>query len=687
MKKSIFFAVTVAALLAFAGCSSDSEPELPEPSKPGIEVVPDDESGSQGGEDNPSGGTDNPPESITIVNGGMADLGLPSGTKWAACNVGADAPQKFGGYYSWGEIDPREGEERTYRNYKWYNYGDSGYGMVKYNVDPESGTLDGRFILLPEDDVATVALGAGWRMPTEEEMRELVLECKWSRYQIDSVEGYAITGKNGTSIFMPLAGYIELNSSEPRQVGQSVWFWTCESARSTQYPDRAYAYNSGGDYLEFLTKHPIYYRACGMSVRAVQAPSIEEPAIVRDFTNKGEISVSAVSAELRSFILSTSSNIESYGFCYSQTNREPTISDPYLEGRIVKGNHVYTRLTGLEPSKQYHCRAYIKIAGKVYYEDGTRLIETKSASSLIGTGELVKSTASSAKVGATFNSKDVLYNSIKFGVCYSESANPDVNSNFVEIPIKENTSTYKAELTGLSEGKTYHYRAVLQIDGQVIYGEDKNFVAGQGGEVLKAVDMGLPSGTKWANMNVGAETQSEAGSYFAWGEIAPKESYTYDGYKWYDSKNKYIKYCYYDRDYSPTYWDDKYVLDNADDAALRNTNGAFRTPTPTEISELLSGDYTTLKVDTLSGVKGVRVTSKANGNSIFLPVSGYYEDSALKYGDKYVVFMSNTRPQKYSGPISVCYITTIDVSKDPIGKKTGNETRSYGYPVRGVAAQ
>ena len=95
------------------------------------------------------------------------DLGLPSGLKWATCNVGATAPEEYGNYYAWGENTPKD-------NYDWDTYKlttDGGTTFTKYN-----GT-DGKTTLDPEDDAAAVNWGGKWRMPTDDEWTELRENC------------------------------------------------------------------------------------------------------------------------------------------------------------------------------------------------------------------------------------------------------------------------------------------------------------------------------------------------------------------------------------------------------------------------------------------------------------------------------------------------------------------------------
>ena len=131
------------------------------------------------------------------------DLGLPSGLKWAAYNVGATAPEEYGGYYAWGETE--EKSNYSWSTYKWCN--GSYDTMTKYCTDSYYGTVDNKTVLDLEDDVAHVKWGGDWRMPTTEEQRELLNNCTWEWTALNGVNGYRVTGPNGNSIFLPAAGY------------------------------------------------------------------------------------------------------------------------------------------------------------------------------------------------------------------------------------------------------------------------------------------------------------------------------------------------------------------------------------------------------------------------------------------------------------------------------------------------
>ena len=134
------------------------------------------------------------------------DLGLPSGTLWATCNVGAGNPEGYGDYFAWGET-----ETKTCYDYNTYKYCmGSHLTFTKYCTNSEygyNGFTDGKLWLDPEDDAATVNMGDDWRTPSIGQLIELMEKCtrKWT--QKNGVNGYLLTGPNGKQLFLPAAGY------------------------------------------------------------------------------------------------------------------------------------------------------------------------------------------------------------------------------------------------------------------------------------------------------------------------------------------------------------------------------------------------------------------------------------------------------------------------------------------------
>lgn len=171
----------------------------------------------------------------------MVDLGLPSGIKWASCNVGATTPEGYGDYFAWGETEPKD--YYYWSTYKWCN--GSYVTQTKYCIRSEygyNGFTDGKTVLDPEDDAAHVNWGGNWRMPTYAEWDELrnTANCVWtwtSNYNSTGVAGYIVTStRNSNTIFLPASG-VRLDSSLAN-VGSGGYYWSsslCEDDSSIAY--------------------------------------------------------------------------------------------------------------------------------------------------------------------------------------------------------------------------------------------------------------------------------------------------------------------------------------------------------------------------------------------------------------------------------------------------------------------
>ena len=194
------------------------------------------------------------------------DLGLPGGVLWATCNVGADKPEESGLYFAWGETKGyAKGESHSF---DWANYdlcNGSSSTMTKYCTSSSYGIVDNHSVLEAKDDAATANWGAGWRMPTLQEIKDLY-DSKYTTTEwvtVNGVSGRKITSKsNGNNIFLPAAGfrYVTSLSSE----GSYGYYWS--SSLYTYYSDNAYGlyFNSGG--IDCASSN----RYCGRSVRAVR---------------------------------------------------------------------------------------------------------------------------------------------------------------------------------------------------------------------------------------------------------------------------------------------------------------------------------------------------------------------------------------------------------------------------------
>ena len=193
----------------------------------------------------------------------------------------------------------------------------------------------------------------------------------------------------------------------------------------------------------------------------------------------------------------------------------------------------------------------------------------------------------------------------------------------------ENVATVDATglVVAVSAGTT-----VIRIDandGSGLYDECVLTVDGSYGltDGHSWVDLGLPSGTRWATMNLGALSQQEYGSYYAWGETQPKDNYNWDTYQHCGgSATELTKYCT-----TPNMGtrDDKTVLESADDAATAAWGSNWCMPTEDQFAELFDDAYTTSVWTEQNGLYGRLITSRVNGNSVFLPAAGYMNGTTL----------------------------------------------------------
>ncbi len=146
--------------------------------------------------------------------------------------------------------------------------------------------------------------------------------------------------------------------------------------------------------------------------------------------------------------------------------------------------------------------------------------------------------------------------------------------------------------------------------------------AGIGGSTgnVEYVDLGLPSGNLWAECNLGASSPEAYGDYYAWGEVEPKQEYTYPNHKWYKEGAPSLGFTKYNNE------DGKLSLENEDDAVIQKLGNGWRTPTLADFRELTNQKYTTIEKTTLNGVAGYQITSKKNKKSIFIPFAGFKND-------------------------------------------------------------
>lgn len=177
------------------------------------------------------------------VNGhDYVDLGLPSGVLWATCNVGADAPEEFGNYYSWGECRRK------------IIYDVDSYNTACRDIDK---SISGN----KKYDVARRRWGAPWCIPTKSDFEELDSLCNWEWTAVKGIKGYKVTGRNGNSIFLPAAGGCVNDSIYAAGVEGNYWSATPDSLDT----NLSHFFYLNSNYVIMYC----YYKIVGLTVRPV----------------------------------------------------------------------------------------------------------------------------------------------------------------------------------------------------------------------------------------------------------------------------------------------------------------------------------------------------------------------------------------------------------------------------------
>ncbi len=144
------------------------------------------------------------------------DLGLPSGLKWATMNVGAERPEDYGYYFSWGEVTEKDMYAWSESSYE-YDYHEG--TLLSFGIIDSCGNLTYDY------DAASVNWGDEWRIPTEKEFKELIDCCNWVWTNENGVNGFIISSKaegNTNSIFLPAGGF---NSYKLTKVDEICSYW------------------------------------------------------------------------------------------------------------------------------------------------------------------------------------------------------------------------------------------------------------------------------------------------------------------------------------------------------------------------------------------------------------------------------------------------------------------------------
>ena len=354
------------------------------------------------------------------------------------------------------------------------------------------------------------------------------------------------------------------------------------------------------------------------------------------------------------------------GVCWS-TEQNPTIEDNKTSDGSGTGSFT-SNIPNLVPNTQYYVRAYATNEKGTIYGEEKNFKTVEITMPEVTTDNVTNITTNSATCGGNVTS-DGNGTVTARGVCWSEIQNPNIDNIYCEETTDGNgTGSFTSYLTNLKANTTYYVRAYATNEKGTIYGEEVSFKTESTTGSINGydwVDLGLPSGLKWATHNVGASSPEEYGDYFAWGETETKEEYTEENSLTYGLSISDLQ--------EQGYIDGSGNLTSSHDAASANWGGSWRMPTEAEYRELV--DNCTWEWTQVNGVNGSNVTGP-NGNSIFLPAAGYHNGSSLNDAGSSGVYWSST-PYDSNGAYSPDFNSS---SRNVYGNG-----RIYGFTVRPVS--
>ena len=442
-------------------------------------------------------------------------------------------------------------------------------------------------------DVAAVKFPYGWRMPTKKEVEELLNRCDWNWSQQGGTWGYVVTSRStGRRIFLPATDGKSKNKCNTATLN---CYWTSKISED----------NNQKAYYLSITKsnHAIKTndRYVGLLIRPVYDPNMD--VSVNDATD-----ISASSAVVTGKVPYDARPDELF-----VSYMEGSASNLYRSGRrqhvTRSSNGTFTaKLQDLKPSTKYYYAAY-SLGTETAWTSSVKSFVTAEPSLTVKTEKPGSLKSESCLFGVTVSS-NVKIKEDQVTFRFEEGIEPlDTLAKRGKLvratSNRDKPSYFSRGVDNLAAGCTYSYLPVITLEGKEYYGEVCVFETPTRDPRPDAVDLGLS--VKWASWNLGANKTEGWGKQYEWGAAT-------ENHRFYSIKR---------------------------DAASYSLGKQWRIPTAAQWTELVQNcDW---KRDSMGDVKGFRVTSRTNGNSIFIPASGFYWSFTLNVKSQGSYFMSHTR--------------------------------------------
>ena len=568
------------------------------------------------------------------------DLGLPSGTLWAKTNLGASAQEGYGNYYAWGETT-------TKTTYSWSNY--------KYCSGTSSTVQDlGKSICGTSYDAARALWGSEWRMPSVDQMNELIDKCTLQLKTVNGVKGLAFKGPNGNSIFFPIPGYKYDSTTTGK--GSETYYWSGTKDLLNQDKTRAICLyikiTSSSAKVETKTAQ----RRTGLPIRPVRSSTTPVTPTPTETLQLVDLGLSVKWANMN--VDATASSDKGGYYAWGETATKTKYS--WATYKYCSGTAASCQNIGSDISKN-------ATYDKAFKDNSSYCLPTAAQwNELITKCTWTAATVNGVKgynvkgpnnktiflpfSGCSYDGKD--YGSGSYAYYWSSNNLSSDVSKARAGYVKSGTATTVANLnrrTGCA------IRAVEAKAGST----DPTPT-----ETLQLVDLGLS--VKWANMNVGATASSDKGGYYAWGETATKTKYSWATYKYCSGTAASCQNIGSDISKNATY--DKAFKDNS----------SYCLPTAAQWNELIT--KCTWTAATVNGVKGYNVKGP-NNKTIFLPFSGCSYDGKDYGSGSYAYYWSSNNLSSDVSKARAGYV------KSGTATTVANLNRRTGCAIRAVEAK